>query len=529
MRGLQSRDRSHRNLEEDVSVDINHNDEEMFVPSELEVDYDKNITRLYYAICQSHWDDALEAVTQNPQEAMTWVVRYHPDKKKKDPKVVKLRFLPLHSACARDPPPELIAALLNAYPGGVQCEDDRGMIPLHYSCANQASREILRLLLVAHSPAAKVPDPKGMLAVHYVACWGPSSVSVIDMLVVANRDGLHVKDYSGKTPLDLAMEGTYDTKDEVVTALKRWSYFGEVKESPSPSSTRKSSPKPSPTSVVVKSLAHHQVQSPSLKRSTKAPTRHRPPSHTVAVVERSQLVFPEELEADFFSTKQPYKELMSYQGGSEEKSELVHIDPSDSSTHEDDADGGSIAEGTKHTAHDELLVAQLRADLARVKANKSFNLVDSHGVSDEIKCYQRTINLLHEDLAHAHQETVDVMTKKLEKERKLEKKQMDCYGTDSKLRDMTKLRDRYKDRVESMRVQMATLSSSVNTLLKSQDALISSVNPRDTSRRRRKEKLEELLEAEEESADDRQGAFEKQAREMKAIAAIIKKSKASNA
>lgn len=192
-------------------------------PSTLQVDYDVNITPLYEAICNCDWDLAVESVRKNPEEARTWVVRHYQDNEEEgEEKEIMWRFLPIHSACARDPPAFVISALLKAYPDGAHCVDDQGMYALHYACGNQASREVIRLLLVANSMAAKCADPRGMLPIHYLACWGPSTVSIIDMVMVANRDVGKAQDNDGNTPLDLAMEGDYPERDQVVIVLKRW-------------------------------------------------------------------------------------------------------------------------------------------------------------------------------------------------------------------------------------------------------------------------------------------------------------------
>lgn len=196
---------------------------------EYEVDYDKNITRLYEAITSCDWDVAIDAVNERPREARTWVVRHYEDSDD-----IMWRFLPLHSACARQPPASLISALLKAYPEGARSIDDQGMYPLHYAAGNQASREVVRLLLVANPQAAKIADPRGMLPIHYLACWGPSSVSIIDMVLVAHRDVSSTADSDGNTALDLAKEAEYPEKDAVIAALKRW--FDKAKVEPDYSS-----------------------------------------------------------------------------------------------------------------------------------------------------------------------------------------------------------------------------------------------------------------------------------------------------
>lgn len=202
------------------------------VPSGLEVDFDTNITALYDAITKSAWNEAVTAAERNPTEARTWVVRhYHEEDSEGAEQAIMWRFLPLHSACARQPPAAVVEALLQAYPDGAKCIDDQGMFALHYACGNQASREVVRMLIRSFPDAAKIRDPRGMLPIHYLACWGPSSISVIDMVLVANRDIADVQDEDGNTPLDLALEGEYAEREAVVAALKRWIENSEARKS----------------------------------------------------------------------------------------------------------------------------------------------------------------------------------------------------------------------------------------------------------------------------------------------------------
>eukprot|EP00934_Nitzschia_sp_Nitz4_P007035 Nitzschia sp. Nitz4//scaffold79_size90958//84388//85728//NITZ4_005041-RA/size90958-processed-gene-0.123-mRNA-1//-1//CDS//3329558297//7025//frame0 len=200
-------------------------------PSGLEVDFDKNITALYKAITACSWGEAVVAVDRNPEEAKTWVVRHYEEDNQGGEQEIMWRFLPIHSACARQPPASLISALLKAYPEGAKCVDDQGMYALHYACGNQASREVIRMLLMNFPEAAKIRDPRGMLPIHYLACWGPSSISVVDMVLVANRDIGNAKDEDGNTPLSLAMEGEYSEKEAVVAALQRWLDNGSTRTS----------------------------------------------------------------------------------------------------------------------------------------------------------------------------------------------------------------------------------------------------------------------------------------------------------
>mmetsp|Transcript_35183 Transcript_35183/g.105081 ORF Transcript_35183/g.105081 Transcript_35183/m.105081 type:complete len:511 (-) Transcript_35183:327-1859(-) len=191
----------------------------------LEVDFDLDITELYSSITSEDWDVAHSAVRAAPKEARTWVVRYEDARKT----TVQWRFLPLHSACARQPPGDLVRALIKANPEGAACEDDQGMWPLHYACGNQASSDVVKLLLKSYPEAAKMPDPNGMLPLHYLTKWGPSEAKIVDMILSVHPDAVNAvaleegEDEEGRnvTPLDLAEEGDYDEadRDYVLDAL----------------------------------------------------------------------------------------------------------------------------------------------------------------------------------------------------------------------------------------------------------------------------------------------------------------------
>jgi hypothetical protein len=191
-------------------------------PSTLEVDYDKNITELYAAITSSNWRRAEALCMTHPAQAATWVVRKYEDSE------IMWRFLPLHSACARQPPASVVSALLSAYPDASKCVDDQGMLALHYACGNQASGSVVRKLIDAFPRSASMPDPRGMLPLHYLACWGPSDISILDL--VLSKNTLNAHDAEGNAPLDLAMESDYPLKEEVVEKLKKWPTHGNVKK-----------------------------------------------------------------------------------------------------------------------------------------------------------------------------------------------------------------------------------------------------------------------------------------------------------
>eukprot|EP00985_Skeletonema_marinoi_P005833 scaffold2536_cov66-Skeletonema_marinoi.AAC.1 len=99
-----------------------------------QVDFDDNVTPLYEAIGNSEWDKATSLI--NSHDAATWVVRYERDAQgnKLAPARIQWRFLPIHSACALNPPASFVRKLLNAYQDGPRTLDDQGLLPLHYAC-----------------------------------------------------------------------------------------------------------------------------------------------------------------------------------------------------------------------------------------------------------------------------------------------------------------------------------------------------------------------------------------------------------
>ena len=181
------------------------------------VDFDTNVTELYEAISNSDWDGAYVALKKNPQEAQTWVVRYD------DEDQIMWRFLPIHSACARQPPYSLIKALIKEYPEGVNERDDQGMYPLHYACGNQAALRVIRTL-TQHGPDARNArcTANSMLPIHYLAQWGPSEIEVFDVLLENCHETLYLKDADGLTCFDLATEGDYAERENVIQLLETY-------------------------------------------------------------------------------------------------------------------------------------------------------------------------------------------------------------------------------------------------------------------------------------------------------------------
>mmetsp|Transcript_12803 Transcript_12803/g.24026 ORF Transcript_12803/g.24026 Transcript_12803/m.24026 type:complete len:515 (+) Transcript_12803:166-1710(+) len=199
--------------DEKAGVFSNSRDDDL---ENLEVDYDNNVTDLYQFISNLQWEEALLTIRKNPIEARTWVVRYHED----EDKGMMWRFLPIHSAAARQPPEAIIVALIEAYPEGVESCDDQGKYALHYAAGNQASSGVIRALLDAYPKAATISDPEGKLPLHWMAISGPFEPSAVEALVYATHRLSTIVDDEGWSPLDYVKESDYPYKQDMIAILQ---------------------------------------------------------------------------------------------------------------------------------------------------------------------------------------------------------------------------------------------------------------------------------------------------------------------
>lgn len=538
----------------------------MVTPSELEVDYDKNITPLYEAITNCDWDTAAVVVKAHPEQARTWVVRHYEDEDEEDDhnnktnKEIMWRFLPIHSACARQPPATVIAALLKAYPDGARCRDDQGMYPLHYACGNQASREVVRLLLVAYPDAAKLSDPRGMLPIHYLACWGPSSVSIIDMVLVAHRDVGNAKDADGNTPMDLAVEGDYPERDAVVAALNRWlanntapiSSNNSVGGNSNAMSKRENSPRkmivsaPTGTTVTTTSTAHSgSVPSPyisvvkeekkepdargTISNRSASPARNMSPvrgrSASPALRVETNTITPRgmsNLETGSLGSYHDTNAMAGYNSRAVDvasprtvnrlRMEIAKLKQDQKAKEEKwDEQLNLSKESWK------MQVSQLEDRLADQKD-------ELEQLTTQLEEAKRDVMDKLEALEHAHNQIGQL-------EHELNATADERDGLRMTLAELTEQHDLYKKKSEHMNDRLGSLSASLQSMMSEQQKVVNGLRERETAIQRgaklRKDRLKELLKHEDEldtvfgQNDDLRSAVEKQSREMDAIAAVI--------
>jgi hypothetical protein len=476
-----------------------------FSPSALEVDYDKNLTELYRAITDQDWETAVRVCNEDPDQAATWVVRhYEPEEDEETDEELEImwRFLPLHSACARQPPASVVSALLRAYPDGARCQDDQGMYTLHYACGNQATRDVIRLLLLSFPEAAHMVDPRGMLPIHYLACWGPSSIAVVDMLLVANRNVAKSRDMDGNTPMDLAKEGDYPERDSVLAALRKWIANG-----------------PSNDSVSRAGASHKSAsRSTATKRSTKTQGSGR---SSVSKTSRARKAASLKKAASVESEEEKKEEEMS------------HGDPPAQSQRGMVTEAASFASrvSTKSSVSpDEVKRMQVEIRNLTMKLKESSTSETGAKISDQDKI----IAQLKKELEDAQESNGLVSSSETVKElddakTKLKEAKLELKGLRLSLMEMMEQNQSQKKKSGNTNDRLASLVYSLEAMKERQETLEKSVkdsrDKRKQAHQERKEALAKLLALDHSIDDDDESvvgtSFKKQTKEMEAIAAVI--------
>jgi ankyrin repeat protein len=112
--------------------------------------------------------------------------------------------LPLHAACSFQATPEVVQALLRAYPGGSSQPNGAGNLPIHQAAMWQAPLETVELLLSRYPEGATVRNQYGSLPLH-MAASNQAAPETVRLLIDSYPDALHLQNDDGMTPLDLAL------------------------------------------------------------------------------------------------------------------------------------------------------------------------------------------------------------------------------------------------------------------------------------------------------------------------------------
>lgn len=164
--------------------------------------------RLANKIIERDWDYVVDRTVRCPGEASEWI--------EVNMRGFVLKLLPLHVACSLNPPVDVIHALLKADSEAVSLQDANGRLPIHFACdVERASPEVIEALLKAYPDGAQVKEMQfGFLPLH-AACCRRNEVNkencrhdtqnkVIGALLSVYPDAVNEKDDQGWLPLALA-------------------------------------------------------------------------------------------------------------------------------------------------------------------------------------------------------------------------------------------------------------------------------------------------------------------------------------
>lgn len=128
----------------------------------IEINYDSaDLTMLYQAIEDKAFMAAIDFLESGKpevyDECRTWITRYE----KENPKKIRWSQLPLHAAIVFGGPTKLVQLLVEIYPKGVRCTDDRVMLPIHLAFRKCSNDAILHCLLTKFPASINAKDSRG--------------------------------------------------------------------------------------------------------------------------------------------------------------------------------------------------------------------------------------------------------------------------------------------------------------------------------------------------------------------------------
>ena len=156
--------------------------------SESESGLEGNESSVLLSLIESYdWAATLTRITTHPSESRI---------------IGEEGRFPLHLACDHDAPVVVIQALLKAYPKAALRVGSSKMSPLHITCSSShASVHVMRVLLEGGPPEQlTLRDLDGDTPLH-AACRCGASMEVLEVLLHANPNVVHERDFEGLTPL----------------------------------------------------------------------------------------------------------------------------------------------------------------------------------------------------------------------------------------------------------------------------------------------------------------------------------------
>jgi ankyrin repeat protein len=128
-------------------------------------------------------------------------------------------FYPLHYACERRPPAEIVQALIKLCPEAVSKRTmPGGALPLHIAATWYAPEDVIDALLAADRNACKTLDELGNLPIHS-ACFSGTSTAVVESLLKAYPKAILARNNQGSLPEDITKRLKHDNRVSTLALL----------------------------------------------------------------------------------------------------------------------------------------------------------------------------------------------------------------------------------------------------------------------------------------------------------------------
>ena len=116
-------------------------------------------------------------------------------------------WLPLHHACTNGASPEVMQILIDAYPAGKLQQDNQMRTPLHFYATRNFSNPAQMAMnaeLLSDTGAAALCDRGGMYPIHYACAYG-TDPAVLEVLTKVHPEYLTAKENKGKWYFELVV------------------------------------------------------------------------------------------------------------------------------------------------------------------------------------------------------------------------------------------------------------------------------------------------------------------------------------
>ena len=123
-------------------------------------------------------------------------------------------WLPLHHACTNGASPEVLQILIQAYPAGKLQQDNQMRTPLHFYATRNFSNPAQMAMnaeLLSDTGAAALCDRGGMYPIHYACAYG-TDPAVLEVLTRVHPESLTAKENKGKVFIRENVEPSFGWK-----------------------------------------------------------------------------------------------------------------------------------------------------------------------------------------------------------------------------------------------------------------------------------------------------------------------------